>query len=645
MFKKILIANRGEIACRVIKTARKMGIKTVAVYSSADAGALHVDMADEAVAIGGAPASESYLCIDKIIAACKQTGAEAVHPGYGFLSENAKFCQALTEAGITFIGPNVHAIQAMGDKIAAKKLATEAGVSTVPGFLGALASPEDAVKVAQEIGYPVILKASAGGGGKGMRVARSDEEVREGLKSAMSEAQSSFGDSRVFIERYIENPRHIEIQVLGDQHGHVVALYERECSLQRRHQKVVEEAPSPFLDEATRKAMCEQAVKLAKTAGYFSAGTVEFIVAPDRSFYFLEMNTRLQVEHPVTELVTGLDLVEQMIRVAAGEKLAFTEVPLKGHAIEVRVYAEDPSRNFLPSLGRLTRLRAPCERDGIRVDAGVIEGSEISMYYDPMIAKLIAYGDDRATATRRMADALDEYEIQGLRHNLTFLAALIRHPRFASFDFSTAFLGSEYPNGFKNASLNEVQLARVLAVLGVLHHRLHHESRNYVIRVDKVSHQITVTRNTVSVNGQAHSLVSSWQTHETLWRGTVDGEKMSVLINRDGMHYQVRHAGCVLKLTPLTARAAELMAKMPEKAEPDLSQFLLSPMPGLLLHLHAKEGDEVKGGQILAVVEAMKMENVLRAPQDAKIAKVRATAGSSLAVDQVILEFAAQAAE
>lgn len=639
MFKKILIANRGEIACRIIGTARQMGIKTVAVYSAADANALHVEMADEAIAIGGATAADSYLSIDKIVAACRQSGAEAVHPGYGFLSENPKFCQALTEAGITFIGPSTGAILAMGDKIAAKKLATKAGVSTVPGFLGALTSPEEAIKVARDIGYPVILKPSAGGGGKGMRVARSDDEVREGLTSAMSEAQSSFGDNRVFIERYIENPRHIEIQILGDRHGTVVALHERECSLQRRHQKVVEEAPSPFLDAATRSAMSEQAVKLAKSAGYYSAGTVEFIVAPDRSFYFLEMNTRLQVEHPVTEMVTGLDLVEWMIRVAAGEKLPFTTVPLNGHAIEVRVYAEDPSRNFLPALGRLTRLRPPAPREGLRLDTGIREGSEISRYYDPMIAKLIAYGPDRTTAIARLAEALDEYEIQGLRHNLTFLAALIRHPRFASFDFSTAFLGSEYPQGFTNGVLSEIQLARVLAVVGTVHHRLHHESRDYVIHVNKTAHRLTVSGHSVRVNDVDHMLVSTWQTHETLWRGTVDGETMAVLITRDSLHYQVRYAGCDLKLTPLTARAAELMARMPEKLPPDLSRFLLSPMPGLLLQLHVTAGDEVKAGQVLAVVEAMKMENVLRAPQDAKVAKLHASVGNSLSVDQVILEF------
>jgi len=641
MFTKILIANRGEIACRTIRTARRMGIATVAVYSEADAGARHVEEADEAICIGKAQAADSYLNIEKIITACKQSKAQAVHPGYGFLSENAAFCRRLTEEGIAFIGPPVSAIEALGDKIASKKLAEKAGVTIVPGYIGALANADEAVKIARDIGYPIILKASAGGGGKGMRVARSDQDIREGLQLAQSEAQSSFGDARVFMERYIENPRHIEVQVLGDQHGNVYALYERECSLQRRHQKVIEEAPSPFLDEKTRRAMCEQAVMLAKAAGYFSAGTIEFIVAPDRKFYFLEMNTRLQVEHPVTELITGLDLVEQMLRVAAGEKLALKLEPPKGHAIEARVYAEDPSRNFLPSIGRLTTYRPPEIGEGLRLDDGVREGDEISMFYDPMIAKLISYGPDRAVATRRMAEALDRFEIEGLRHNLTFLAALMRHPRFASFDFSTGFIGSEWPKGFDGAKVGPEVEARVQAVAAFVHHA-------YAQRIyPAVLPHWVIAGKPAKVEGQKvvlgmrpHVLHSEWQLGQPIWQGSVDGHPMAILIKKQGQGYCLRHAGHEWLVTLLTPRAAELAAKMPEKPKPDLSKFLLSPMPGLLLRVDVKAGDEVKAGQVLAVVEAMKMENVLRASADGVVAKVVAQAGTSLAVDAVIIEFA-----
>ena len=644
MFNRILIANRGEIACRIIKTARRMGVQTVAVYSDADKGALYTQMADVAVPLGGSAASETYLNIPKIIAACKETGAQAVHPGYGFLSENAGFVDALTEAGIAFIGPPSSAIRALGDKIAAKTLAQKSGVSVVPGFVGALASPDEAVKVAREIGYPVILKAAAGGGGKGMRVARSDEDVREGLQLAMSEAQHSFADSRVFIERYIEKPRHIEVQVLGDQHGKVLALFERECSLQRRHQKVIEEAPSPFLDDKTRAAMCAQAVMLAKSAGYYSAGTIEFIVAPDKSFYFLEMNTRLQVEHPVTELITGLDLVEQMLRVAAGEKLAFDKVELKGAAIEARVYAEDPSRNFLPSIGRLTRYRPPEITDGLRLDSGIVEGDEISMFYDPMIAKLIGYGPDRATATARLAQALDRYVIDGLRHNLTFLAALVRHPQFASFDFSTGFIGEQWPDGFKGAHLTEGELHRVLAATALYHAQIHCKQTDLalVAQIAGHSHPLTVHGADVQIGAKRLSTRISTQPGQPLVEAVVEGGALALTIRPLALGYGVRHAGAEMVINMLSPRAAELMAKIPEKPAPDLSRFLLSPMPGLLLRLEVKEGEPVKAGQVMAVVEAMKMENALRAPADAVVVAIKANAGESLMVDQVILEFAPQ---
>ena len=661
MFKKILIANRGEIACRVIRTARRMGIKTVAVYSEADADALHRREADESVAIGGSPAAESYLRIERIVDACRRTGAEAVHPGYGFLSEKAAFAEALAKAGIVFIGPEPRAIAAMGDKIESKKLAKEAGVSTVPGYLDVIPSAEAAVKIAREVGYPVMIKASAGGGGKGMRIARTDAETREGFRSASNEARSSFADDRVFIEKYVEEPRHIEIQVLGDAHGHVIHLGERECSIQRRHQKVIEEAPSPFLDAKTRAAMGAQAVALAKAVGYRSAGTVEFIVDKERNFYFLEMNTRLQVEHPVTELVTGLDLVEWMIRIAAGEKLTLkqSEVKLAGSAIEARIYAEDPLRNFLPSIGRLVRY-APPEGDGIRTDTGVFEGAEISLYYDPMIAKLVAHGASRGEAIERLGEALNAFHIRGLAHNVAFLAAVLRKPRFAEGRLSTNFIAEEFPRGFAGveASPEAVDLAiaaaatvqRVIAesearISGQLagHGRVVPEE--WIVAIAGMQYSVRATREVGAVavtrdNGRRQVVASQWQPGQAIFHATIDDAPVVFQLDRDGIGFRLTRAGITLAVKVLPPRAAELLAQMPEKQPPDLSRFLLSPMPGLLVSVAVGEGQEIKAGEELAVVEAMKMENVLRAERDGRVAKVRAKAGDSLAVDQVILEFA-----
>ncbi|MDE1146240.1 MAG: acetyl/propionyl/methylcrotonyl-CoA carboxylase subunit alpha [Azospirillaceae bacterium] len=669
MFTKILIANRGEIACRVIKTARRMGIKTVAVYSDADAGALHVQMADEAVAIGPAPSAQSYLVADRIIEACLKTGAQAVHPGYGFLSEKAAFCEALKANGITFIGPDVHAIGAMGDKIESKKLAKAAGVSTVPGYLGVIKDDEEAVRIAHDIGYPVMIKASAGGGGKGMRVAWDDTQTREGFRSASNEARSSFADDRVFIEKYVTEPRHIEIQVMADAHGNCVYLGERECSIQRRHQKVIEEAPSPFLDAATRKAMGEQAVALAQAVQYRSAGTVEFIVDKDRNFYFLEMNTRLQVEHPVTEMITGLDLVELMIRVAAGEKLPLTqdEVKLTGWALEARVYAEEPTRNFLPSIGRVTRYRPPAEGAGaggheagvVRVDTGIHEGGEISMFYDPMIAKLITYGPDRTTAISAMGDALDRFQIRGVGHNISFLAALVESRRFGEGRLTTNFIAEEFPDGFHGLELPPETLTRLLAVAASIHRRRverdatisgqmagHHRvvPCDWVVRVGRDNHALEVDAaddgHDVILDGQTLAVRSAdWETGQTLWTGTVDGQALAVQVDGTGIGYRLFHAGAELDVQVLTARAAEFAALMPVKAKPDMSKFLLSPMPGLLVTVAVAVGDEVKAGQELAVVEAMKMENILRAEADGKVKKIAADKGSSLAVDQIIIEF------
>ncbi|HET6157301.1 MAG TPA: acetyl-CoA carboxylase biotin carboxylase subunit [Dongiaceae bacterium] len=661
MFTKILIANRGEIACRVIRTAKAMGIKTVAVYSEPDADALHVREADEAVPIGPAAAAQSYLSIEKILEACKRTGAEAVHPGYGFLSENRKFAAALIEAGIAFIGPDAHAIAAMGDKIESKKLAKEAGVSSVPGYLGVIEDAGEAVKIAKEIGYPVMIKASAGGGGKGMRMARGDQETRDGFRSATNEARSSFGDDRVFIEKFVEEPRHIEIQVLADGHGNCLYLGERECSIQRRHQKVIEEAPSPFLDEKTRKAMGEQAVALAKAVQYKSAGTVEFIVDAKRNFYFLEMNTRLQVEHPVTEMVTGLDLVEQMIRVAAGEKLKIkqSDVKLKGWAIEARVYAEDPLRNFLPSTGRLVRYREPSEGPAVRVDSGVYEGAEISMFYDPMIAKLVTHGDDRPGAIAAMQEALDSFYIRGLGHNVSFLSALMAHPRFHAGRLTTGFIAEEFPNGFHGVDLPEEVKGEVVAVAAVVHQSYARRAVSstprfktaapvangkWVVKIGKEHHEVTVVETAMGhavIDGKrSRELVSAWKVGDAIYRGRIDNQPIVVQIDRDGIGYRLSHGGAQLKVLVLAPRAAELAEHMLEKTPPDLSKFLLSPMPGLLVALSVEEGQDIKAGQELAVVEAMKMENLLRAERDGKVAKLHAKAGDSLSVDQVIVEFA-----
>ncbi len=648
MIEKILIANRGEIACRIIRTAEKMGIKTVAIYSPVDKNALHVIMADESVALKGNPASESYLDVQQIIDACKSSGANAVHPGYGFLSENADFARALEEAGIIFIGPSPDAIDALGDKITAKSLARKVGVATVPGHSAAIPSADEAIKIADALGYPVILKASAGGGGKGMRVARSTDEVREGFTLSSSEALSSFGDGRMFIEKYIDAPRHIEVQILADQHGNVISLYDRECTLQRRHQKVIEEAPSPFIDEETRQEMCRQAVLLAKEAGYVSAGTVEFVVAPDKTFYFLEMNTRLQVEHPVTEEITGLDLVEWMIRIANNEALPWTMdnlPPRKGHAIEVRVYAEDPLRGFLPSIGRLTHYTPPPLSDGMRIETGVREGDEISVYYDPMIAKLVAYGPDRHVATNRIRSALDAFVVDGLRCNITFLAALVNHQNFATFDFSTNFIGDVYGAGFTPSDPTPDQLEELLVVVGYVHdktmRRLWAESPSaWAVRHKEKTYQISVKDDRVSIDGRPSRVKTEWQTHQLLWQGTVNTQPISVRLRRNGPHWTISRAGVKLNLTMMRAHVAALAERMPEKPEPDLSALVLSPMPGLLLHLHVKEGEHVKAGQPIAVVEAMKMENVLRATHDATVHRIHAKEGESLIVDQMILEFA-----
>ncbi|HMG50817.1 MAG TPA: acetyl/propionyl/methylcrotonyl-CoA carboxylase subunit alpha [Inquilinus sp.] len=652
MFDKILIANRGEIACRVIRTARRMGIKTVAVYSDADADAVHVRMADEAVAIGPAPSAQSYLLIDRIVEACRATGAQAVHPGYGFLSENPRFCAALEAAGIAFIGPGVPAIEAMGDKIESKKLAQAAGVSTVPGHLAPILDDEEAVAVSRRIGYPVMIKASAGGGGKGMRVANNDEEAREGYRSARNEARSSFGDDRVFAEKFIDEPRHIEIQVLADSFGNTVYLGERECSIQRRHQKVIEEAPSPFLDAATRKAMGEEACALARAVGYRSAGTVEFIVGADRSFYFLEMNTRLQVEHPVTEAVTGLDLVELMIRIAAGEELPFgqEDVRLKGWAIEARVYAEDPLRGFLPSIGRLTRYRAPEEGPHVRVDTGVEEGGEISMHYDPMIAKLVGIGTDRNAAIASIRGALDGFVIRGVSHNIPFLAALMHHPRFVAGRLTTKFIAEEFPDGF-HGTMPAGEVADRLAALGAA--LLHRQAlrgtvdgpRGWALRSGRANRPVTVEEATggwrVLLDGRLFVVHGDWRPGGMLFDGTVEGERVVAQIDRRPVGLRLTHAGGEVDMVLLTPRAAELSELMPVKAAPDMSRFLLSPMPGLLVSLAVAAGEPVRAGQELAVVEAMKMENILRAERDGVVGTVHAKPGDSLAVDQKILEFAA----
>jgi propionyl-CoA carboxylase alpha chain len=665
MFKKILIANRGEIACRVIKTARKMGIKTVAVYSDADRGALHVEMADEAVHIGASPAAQSYIVIDKIMAAIKATGAEAVHPGYGFLSENMNFAAALEAAGVAFIGPPSPAIEAMGDKITSKKIAQEAGVSTVPGHMGLIADADEAVQIATQIGYPVMIKASAGGGGKGMRIAWNDAEAREGFQSSKNEAAASFGDDRIFIEKFVTQPRHIEIQVLADKHGNTVYLHERECSIQRRNQKVIEEAPSPFLDEATRKAMGEQACALARAVGYTSAGTVEFIVDGARNFYFLEMNTRLQVEHPVTELITGVDLVEQMIRVATGEKLPFAQKDLKinGWAVESRLYAEDPYRNFLPSTGRLTRYRPPAEvatpTHAVRNDTGVYEGGEISMFYDPMIAKLCTWGPDRGAAIAEMRVALDAFEVEGIGHNLPFCQAVMDHPRFVAGNITTAFIAEEFPDGFTGAVLPEPLLRRIAAAAAAMNRvaeirrtrisgRMdNHERRvgtDWVVTLQGVDYPLVIAADrdgaTVSfADGLAHRVTSDWTPGQPLARLMVDGTPLILKVGKMPSGLRIRTRGADLKVQVRTPRQAELARLMPEKAPPDTSRFLLCPMPGLVVSIAVAEGDEVQEGQALATVEAMKMENILRAERKGVVKRIGVAAGASLRVDDVILEF------
>lgn len=673
MFKKILIANRGEIACRVMKTAKKMGIKTVAVYSEADKEARHVQIADEAVCIGPAPSRESYLVMDRIIQACKDTGAEAVHPGYGFLSENEQFARRCEEEGIVFIGPKYQSIAAMGDKIASKKLALEAKVNTIPGFNEAIEKPEDAVNIAQGIGYPVMIKASAGGGGKGLRVAFNDKEAFEGFAACRTEALNSFGDDRVFIEKFVEGPRHIEIQVLGDAHGNVVYLGERDCSIQRRHQKVIEEAPSPFIDPATRKAMGEQAVALAKAVNYQSAGTVEFVVGKDKSFYFLEMNTRLQVEHPVTEGITGLDLVEQMIRVAAGEKLAFKQedIKLDGWSMECRINADDPFRNFLPSTGRLVKYRPPEAINGVRVDTGVYEGGEIPMYYDSMIAKLIVHGKDRAEAIEKMRGALNDFVIRGIHSNIPFQAALLQHPRFVSGDFTTGFIAEEYPEGFKKDSVQPADPKRLAALAAFMRYRyLEHIQ---MIDGQLAGHEMTIAKKFVVVTGSRvgssenvqeipirielkegvysvyieesdgvsrYDIVSNWRPGEICLRATINGtSKITAQVERKGVKYALVLDGAHYECMVLSPLGAELQRRMPVKVPPDTSKLVMSPMPGLLTNISVKVGEQVTAGQKLAAIEAMKMENTLVAAQDGVVAEICANVGESLAVDQLIIRF------
>ncbi|MBI1239233.1 MAG: acetyl-CoA carboxylase biotin carboxylase subunit [Alphaproteobacteria bacterium] len=669
MFKKILIANRGEIACRVIKTARKMGIQSVAVYSDADKDALHVEMADEAVHIGPPPAAQSYLLADRIVAACRETGAEAVHPGYGFLSERQSFPEALAKVGVVFIGPNPGAISAMGDKIESKKLAAKAKVNTVPGYIGEISGVDHALRIATEIGYPVMVKASAGGGGKGLRVVQNADEMAQAFQSAMNEARASFGDDRIFVEKFVTQPRHIEIQVLGDKHGNTIHLGERECSIQRRHQKVIEEAPSPFLDMETRMAMGAQAVALAKAVNYDSAGTVEFIVDGDRNFYFLEMNTRLQVEHPVTELVTGVDLVEQMIRVAAGEKLSITQkdISWKGWAVESRIYAEDPYRNFLPSIGRLVRYRPPAEGktgEGIvRNDTGVFEGGEISMFYDPMIAKLCTHAASRSEAIALQAQALDAFYIDGIQHNVPFLQAVMHNQRFQSGRLTTGFIAEEFPEGFHGIALGD-QTERTLAAVAafvrardlVRSRQISGQisapaalARDWVVHIEDRDHRVAISAGSVDQiqialvgkDGAERSvaIATDWEPSQPVFRALVDGKPMAVQIEQRVDGIVLTHGGAKVVARVFRPRDAELAKLMPIKVAPDTSKLLLCPMPGLVVSINVEVGQEVKGGETLAVVEAMKMENVLRAERDGIIAKINAKKGDSLAVDAVILEF------
>ncbi len=668
MLKKILVANRGEIACRVFATAKKMGIATAAIYSDADRDALHVQMADEAVYIGPSPASESYLVIEKIIQACRDTGADAVHPGYGFLSENSAFRDALDRAGIVFIGPGTKAIDSMGDKITSKRIAEQAGVSCIPGYTDVVRDADHAVQISADIGYPVMLKASAGGGGKGMRVAMNEQECRDGFQRATNEAQASFGDTRLFIEKYIQEPRHIEIQLIADSHGNVIYLGERECSIQRRHQKVIEEAPSPFLDRATRQKMGEQSCALARAVDYQSAGTVEFIADADMNFYFLEMNTRLQVEHPVTELVTGQDLVELMIRVAAGEQLPLTQeaIELKGWAIESRIYAEDPLRNFMPSTGRLVHYSEPSSNEepaAVRVDSGVYEGGEVSMYYDPMIAKLVTYGDNRHKAIERMVEALDNYYIRGVNHNISFLNALMVHPRFLEGRLSTNFISDEFPDGFNADLVVQGNPAITLVVAAAVHQLF--EERASLVSSQLAGHEYIAPVDWVVVVGEQQTAVTveviergflvsikdndksgeyrietDWRLGEPLFKANVNGKSICVQIETTACGYSLYYRGAEINASVLSPRAAALSTHMLHKPPLDLSKFLLSPMPGLLAKLGVQEGQQVKEGEELAVVEAMKMENSLRAPQDGIVAKIAASEGDSLAVDEIILEFA-----
>ncbi|WP_170545630.1 acetyl-CoA carboxylase biotin carboxylase subunit [Ruegeria arenilitoris] len=680
MFNKILIANRGEIACRVIKTARKMGIGTVAIYSDADRNALHVSMADEAVHIGPPPANQSYIVIDKVMDAIRQSGAQAVHPGYGFLSENSKFAEALDAEGVAFVGPPVGAIESMGDKITSKKIAQDAGVSTVPGYMGLIEDADEAVKISNDIGYPVMIKASAGGGGKGMRIAWNDDEAREGFQSSKNEAANSFGDDRIFIEKFVTQPRHIEIQVLCDSHGNGIYLGERECSIQRRNQKVVEEAPSPFLDPETRKAMGEQAVALAKAVNYASAGTVEFIVDGDKNFYFLEMNTRLQVEHPVTELITGVDLVEQMIRVAAGEKLTITQddVTLTGWAIENRLYAEDPYRNFLPSIGRLTRYRPPQETAAgpmlvnekwqgdapegdaaVRNDTGVYEGGEISMYYDPMIAKLCTWAPTREQAIEAMRVALDSFEVEGIGHNLPFLSAVMDHPKFVSGDMTTAFIAEEYPDGFEGVELSAVDLRRIAASCAAMYRvaeirrtrvsgRMDNHERkvgkrwNVALQGQEFDVKVKADKEGATVkfaDGESLRVVSDWTPGDQLAVVDVDGSPLVMKVGKISGGFRIRNRGADLKVHVRRPHQAALAKLMPEKLPPDTSKMLLCPMPGLIVKIDVEVGQEVQEGQALCTVEAMKMENILRAEKKGTVAKINAGPGDSLAVDDVIIEF------
>ena len=665
MFDKILIANRGEIACRVIKTAKKMGIKTVAVFSDADRNALHVKMADEAVSIGPPPANQSYIDIDRVIAAVKETNAKAVHPGYGFLSENSKFAKALADIGVIFVGPPENAIESMGDKITSKKIAQEAGVNTVPGYMGVINDDDEALRISKEIGYPVMIKASAGGGGKGMRIAWNDTEVKEGFQSSKNEAASSFGDDRIFIEKFVTQPRHIEIQVLADSKGNCIYLGERECSIQRRNQKVVEEAPSSFIDEKTRKEMGEQACKLAKAVGYSSAGTVEFIVDKDKNFFFLEMNTRLQVEHPVTELITNIDLVEQMILVAAGKPLSIAQkdVKLTGWAMESRLYAEDPYRNFLPSIGRLTRYRPPAEIQNknfiVRNDTGVYEGGEISMYYDPMIAKLCTWAPNRAEAIEQMRIALDRFEVEGIGHNLPFLSAVMDHKKFVSGNVTTAFIAEEFSEGFNGADLNNNKIKQLAACAAAMNRvaeirrtkvsgRMdNHERRvgdDWVVQIDGKVFPVFVSADTAGANvmfedGTSIRVSGDWQPGKKLANMSANDNKLVIKINKLTGGFRMRTRGADLRVLVRTPRQAELSKYMREKLLPDTSKLLLCPMPGLIVKIDVEVGQEVQEGQPLCTVEAMKMENILRAERNGIVAKINSNVGDSLAVDDVILEF------